>query len=463
MATEIETTSPVIARQPAQALPAHPLPEVHSGQGGNGQSGHFHEEIPTDLPRVGTGMVVIVTLVFVLLLGGLFVLGYLPHRARIAAADEVVAQQNDKPIVGVALPTRADSVGELNLPGDARALQETSIYPRASGYLKTLLVDIGDHVKAGQLLAEIDTPEIDAQLNQSRAALEQAKANATRAKADADFAQTTLRRYQDAAKGGGGAVTEQDIDEKQSALNQANSAYVAAQAAILSAQADVQRLTDMQNFKKVTAPFDGVITARNYDIGALLSPTNTAAGAELFRITRSDTLRVFVNVPQAASSSIKLGQKAAFTVANYPGRDFEGTVTRTTGTIDPATRTLRMQIDIPNPDALLKAGMYGKVRLAMHQDKPPLLVSTSALLFEADGPRVAVVDKTGRIKMQPITLGRDYGTQIEITSGLKGDEQIVTNPGERMADGVEVQVSSKKPSTPEETSPKPRTREATAE
>jgi RND family efflux transporter MFP subunit len=427
----------------------------------------FHDDIPTDLPKVGTGTVVVVAALFLALLGALFALGYFPHRQRVAASEKIAADVDQTPVVDVVAPRRAESTGELLLPADARALQETSIYPRASGYLKKLLVDIGDHVKAGQLLAEIDTPEIDAQLNASRAALRQAQANLAKSKADLDLAQTTLKRYEEAAKTADGSVTQQDLDQRRSAVNQAESAVHAEEANVGAAQADVQRYTDLQGFQKVTAPIDGVVSARNYDVGALLSPNNTAAGAELFRITRSDTLRVFVNVPQWAATSIKPGQAARFQVRNFPGKWFEGKVTRTTGTIDPASRTLRVQVDIPNPSGALQAGMYGKVRLAVHEAQPPLLVPTSAMLFEADGAKVAVVDGGGKVKMLPITVGRDFGTELEVIAGLSGDERIISNPGQRLSDGVAVEVAPPQkapaaPGAPGGTNPQQKTQQAAA-
>jgi RND family efflux transporter MFP subunit len=302
-------------------------------------------------------------------------------------------------------------------------------------------------VKAGQLMAEIDIPEIDAELNESRAQLQQIKTNVAKAQADYDLAQSTWNRYDSLARTGNGAVTEQDLAEKLAAFNQAKAALDSARAAVTASEAAVQRLMDMQSFAKVTAPFGGIVSARNYDIGALLSPTNAGDGKEMFRLTQADTLRVFVNVPQSYASSVKLGQPAGFTVRNFPGKVFEGKVTRTTGAIDPNTRTLRMQVDIPNPDLTLWAGMYGQVKLAITPDHPPLIVPTSAMMFKPDGTIIAVAEGN-RVHLKKVTLGRDFGTELEVVDGLNDNDKVVSNPGERLSEGIEVQVLERKePST----------------
>jgi RND family efflux transporter MFP subunit len=276
---------------------------------------------PTNLPRVSTPVVAAVLLAFLLVLAGLFALGYFPHRHRVNEAKEFAENQQDVPKVDVVQPARRTTAGDLVLPADTRAMQETSLFPRTSGYLKKLYVDIGDRVKAGQLLAEIETPEVDAQLNSARASLEQAKANVTKSEADLDLADKTVRRFESPAVAN--SVTPQDIDEKRSAFNQARAARDAARASVNAAQAEVQRLTELQSFEKVTAPFAGVITARNYDVGALMSAGNNSAdGREMFRIAETDVLKVLANIPQTYVTSVKVGQTATLEVRNYPGRTF---------------------------------------------------------------------------------------------------------------------------------------------
>jgi RND family efflux transporter MFP subunit len=318
-------------------------------------------------------------------------------------------------------------------------MQETSIFPRANGYLKRVLVDIGDRVESGQLLAEIEQPDVDADLLQAKASVAQANANLVKAQNDFDLSQATLKRYEGFAQGGG--VTQQQLDEKRAAFAQAQSALAGAQANVKVADAAVQRLTAMQGFEKVTAPFAGTITSRNYDIGALINGTNPAAGHELFRVADTATLRVFVNVPQTYVTAVRTGQPASLIVRNFGNREFAGTVARSAGALDPATRTLRYEIDVPNSDGVLYAGMYVQTKLPVTPHQAPMVVPTSALVFDATGTKVWTVDN-GKAKAKKVDVGRDFGTEVEIASGLKGDESVVTNPGERLADNAPVQVTA---------------------
>jgi RND family efflux transporter MFP subunit len=401
---------------------------------------HNPDELPTDLPKVGVKTVTLFSVGVVIVFIAMFVLGYVPHRLRIREAKEVAAQKDAPPIVDVTQVKCNQAGADLTLPADARAFQETAIYPRANGYLSKLLVDIGDHVKAGQLLAEISTPEVDAQLNESKAALLQAKANLTTSKTNFELAQSTFNRYESLAKTG--AVTSQDVDEKRSMFEQARSALAAADANVAVQQAAMQRLTELQGFEKVTAPFPGVISARNFDVGALLNPSNTTPASALFHLAQVDTIRVFVSVPQSYVSVITIGQEATFESRNYPGKFFKGKVTRTAGAIDPVTRTMRVEVQCANPDDALYAGMYGTAHLPITKDVSSIIVPTSALMFQADGTKVAVVED-GKIRTQKVAVGRDFGTELEILDGLKGDEQVVTSPGQRIADGVAVTVAKK--------------------
>jgi membrane fusion protein (multidrug efflux system) len=214
---------------------------------------------------------------------------------------------------------------------------------------------------------------------------------------------------------------------------------------VAAATASVKRLTEMQGFQKVVAPFDGIITDRNYDTGALISATTSGAGAgrALFQIKQTDTLRVFVNVPQTYATEVHPDQNADLLVRNYPGKPFAGKLARTAGAIDPSTRTLRVEVDIPNAAQQLYPGMWGEVRFKIAQTKPPVVIPTSALMIGADGVRVAVVEAGDKVRFQTVDIGRDFGAEAEVVNGLTGDERVVTNPGERLADGVEVKVTSK--------------------
>jgi RND family efflux transporter MFP subunit len=374
------------------------------------------ETIPKNLPKVSTGSVLIGTAIFVILLIALFFVGYFPYRHGVEEIDQLAkAAGETTPIVNVVRPQRQEEGTDLDLPADVRAFQSTSLFPRTSGYLSKLNVDIGDHVKDGQVLAVIDTPEVEAQLAQAKATVEQMQANVGKTKNDFDLSKTTLDRYQNFGKSGG--VTQQQVDEKSSAYAQAKATYEAAVASLASANAEVQRLTAVQNFSRIVAPFAGTITARNFDVGALLSSTGSK---ELFRMEQTDTLRVFVNVPQTYATAIKTGQPADLLVSNYPGTPFPGKVARSTASLDSNTRTIKFEVDVPNPDGKLFAGMYGQVKFTVKPPTAPLIVPTSALVFNAKGMRVATVTDDHKIKYLPISVGRDFGTEVEVSTGLDG-------------------------------------------
>jgi RND family efflux transporter MFP subunit len=408
---------------------------------GRGEEESHPDEIPKDLPEVPTGRIILLAVIFLILIAVLFVVGYIPHhRANVKLQQQSAAMQNAKPIVEVAKPKLSDAAVDLELPGDALALQQTSLYPRANGYLNKLYVDIGDRVKDGQLLAEIAAPEVDAQLAAAHAALQQAQANEARAQTDYGLAKATLDRYQGFFKSGG--VTQQDLDVRQTNFNQADANLKASTASVASAKAEIQRLSSLQGYEKVYAPFPGTITYRPYDVGALLNPASTGPGLELFDIARTDILRVFVNVPQDYSTEIRTGQPAQFLVRNYAGDPFTGTVARTAGAIDLRTRTLRIEIDFPNGDGRLFAGMYGTIKINVPRRTPQIIIPSSALVFDASGLRVAVIDDQHRAHFKTVVVGRDFGTTVEVAQGLSASDQVVDNPGEKIADNVEVEIHS---------------------
>ena len=423
-----------------------PAAFVHGDGKPNDDHGHGHGEKVgegahrVELPPMSTGVVLLMGGGFVALLAALFVVGYLPHHRREAAIHERANQQESgKPVVNVAMVKHAQAQPVIELPGAARAFQSTALYPRASGYLRKLNVDIGDKVKAGDTLAEIETPELDAQLASARATLEQYRAAATRADSDFELGGTTLKRYQAFAETGG--VTQQQLDEKRSAYEQAKSAQVGAAANVKSGEAEVQRLEALQGFQKVTAPFAGVITARGYDAGALLAGTN--ASKPLFQLDQIDTIRVFIDVPQAYAPQIRVGNKTLFVVRGNVGQPFEGLIARTAGAIDEATRTLRVEADFPNAEGRLLPGTYGTVRydVGTAGQKPPLVIPTGALVFNSKGTQVVVIGDDNKASYRAVTVGRDYGTEIEVAKGLDGTERVVADPGERVAEGVEVEVA----------------------
>jgi RND family efflux transporter MFP subunit len=400
-------------------------------------------QIPVDLPQVGTLGVLLIAVVALALFGSLFALGWFPHEKQQAEARKEAAEAAQaKPIVDVTRPKTVTGAVDLVLPGNVQPNQTTDVYARTNGYLKPLPpgIDIGANVKAGQLIAEISAPEVDAELEQARATLEQANVTVGRATNEYNFNKSTFERYQGLAKTGG--VTQQQLDEKRVGFNIATSSLKAAQAAVLAAQANVKRLTELQGFEKVTAPFDGTITDRKYDAGALISSTNTAPGKYLFRLDQTDVLRVYVDVPQGSSTDVKPGQAAELFVRNYPGRPFKGTVARTAGALDQATRTMRVEVDIPNADHKLLPRMYGQIHFKIPRDRPSVVLPTSAFIFNANGLRVAVVDDQNKVHYRDVTISRDFGSEAEVSQGVTPDDRVVTNPGEHIAEGVDVAINA---------------------
>src|SRR5437870_1791417 len=307
----------------------------------------------------------------------LFLAGVVPRlmlRYRLRTAATAVRQQ--PPVVSTVSPQRAPEVIEVPLPGSMQAILETGIWARTNGYLNARYVHLGDRVNRGQLLADIDTPEVDQQLMQAIATMAQDKANVVKLEADLGLARTTLQRY---VAAGPGTVSKQQIDERTSAVTDAEKVVDAARATVYADEANGRRLLDLQSFQKVYAPFDGVITARNVDPGSLISAGSTTGTRELFRLAQVDALRIFVYVPQSYGSDIKAGQTADVSVRELPGRVFQGTVTRTAGAIDPTSRTLLTEVPVPNPDGLLLSGSYATVRFNVHRPAPPLVVPQSVL------------------------------------------------------------------------------------
>jgi RND family efflux transporter MFP subunit len=352
-------------------------------------------------------------------------------RARAAASLQKETQQMAIPTLSVASPKRSDGTTEVVLPGSIQAFTDAAIYARIGGYLKRWYVDIGDKVKAGQLLAEIEAPEADQQLRQAQADLLTAQANAA-------LAETTAARWQ--ALLVTDSVTPQETDQMVGDRN-------AKVAMVESARANVKRLEELQSFEKIRAPFDGVITARNVDVGALIQVgTGTGTGAELFQLAATRTLRVYVNVPQVYSRSAVPGVQTEITLAELPSRRFKGTLVRTSDAIDPRARTLLAEVDIDNASGELKPGAYAQVHLKLVSTAGALVVPATALLFRAEGPRVVVV-RNGKAELVPITIARDLGTALEIASGLTGNEQIVLNPPDAIVTGQDVNVAPSAPAS----------------
>ena len=357
-----------------------------------------------------------------------FATGFIPLRKRNATLlAEASDQAQALPRVEVIKVARASGKSELQLPGSMQAVTEAPILARADGYIRKRAVDIGDRVHAGQIVAEIEAPELDQQvlqakanLEQAQAALEQARASYEQGKSNMELAKVTAERW--GKLGAKGVVSRQENDQYQSQyqaqisnLQALDKAIAAQRSNVTASEANLSRLTNMQSYRIVRAPFDGVITQRNVDVGALVNAGNTL----LYRVAQTSTLRTYVNVPQASASSIHTGQTATFTVSNLPGRTFSGTVARTANSLDPATRTLLVELHVVNSDGALLPGMYCQVQLDTSRDNPPLVIPSDSLIVRTGGTLVAVVRPNDHtIHLQPLVVGRDFGDRIEVLSGL---------------------------------------------
>ena len=328
------------------------------------------------------------------------------------------------PTVAVIHPAIEPSEEGLVLPGTLQAYVESPIYARTNGYLKKWYRDIGSRVRQGELLAQIDTPEVDQQLVQARADLETAKANC-------DLSRITAARYEELVKTDG--VSKQEVDN-------AAGDYAAKQAAQASAAANVKRLEELESFKHIYAPFSGVITRRNVDIGTLINAGNGGATQQLFFLAQTDPIRVYVNVPESAAPSIHPGLAAYLELTQFPGRKFQGQVVRTAEAIDPATRTLLTEVDVPNKSAELLPGGYAQVHLNVKIGGTRVQVPVNALLFRSEGLRAVVIDQNHKTRLQALTIGRDFGTSLEVLQGLTPGDWIVLNPADSLEDNQQVNV-----------------------
>jgi RND family efflux transporter MFP subunit len=326
--------------------------------------------------------------------------------------------------VSVVSPKPTTPAQEIILPGNVQPFISSPIYARTSGYLRKWYFDIGAHVKKGQLLAVIDAPEVDQQLEQSLSNLHTAKANLA-------LAEITKNRYQGLKKTN--AVSQQDVDNAVGTYN-ANSAIVEAN------QANVKQLQALQSFEKIYAPFDGVVTARNTDIGDLInSGSSSAAKTDLFHIAQPGKLRVYVNVPEEYSQGTKVGMTADLSLAEFPGRKFQGKLVRTAEAINVTTRTLLIEIEVDNPTGTLLTGSYAEVHLKVPTPASTLLLPVNTLIFRSQGLHVGVV-KDGKVVLTTVTAGHDFGNTIEIVSGLKPDDQVIINPPDSIVHGQQVKV-----------------------
>jgi RND family efflux transporter MFP subunit len=400
------------------------------------QAAHAHQKRrPSGTVLVLIGLLVVVAAV------GAFFTGFIPHQRRQAAlVAEEKTEEETAPVVNVTPVERSSGNSQLVLPGNIQAITEAPILSRASGYVKKRLADIGDRVKEGQVLAEVDAAEMDNQvrqvqatLEQTRASQEQAGANLVQARTNEKLYKTTSERYGNLLQKG--AVSRQEFDNftaqyqaQQAAVQAMEKGVNVARSNIAVAEANLARLTEMQSYLKVKAPFAGVITVRNVDTGALVNEGSTL----LYRIAQTDRLRIYVNVPQSDASGIQVGQAAKVTVSDMASKEFLGKVTRTANSLDPSNRTLLVEVQVPNATNTLMPGMYAQVNFSTPRSEPPMLIRGDALIIRANGPQVAVVMPDSTVHFQVIALGRDYGDRIEVLSGLKAGQQLVINPGDNI-------------------------------
>jgi len=360
-----------------------------------------------------------------LLLLGLGIVPRLEGRSELRQQTSLYSE----PEVAVASPLAGQTVRHLKLPATVQPYAETSIYARTNGYLVHWYHDMGSQVDAGQPLADIATPEVDAQLLQARHVAATAQANYEIAKVTADRWTGLLKTH---------AVSEQEVQQDVATMK-------ADRAALEAAQADVRRLEELQSYEHVVAPFSGVVTARNVEVGALINAgSGTSAGSPLFHLVETDRLRVFIDVPQEFAADVGPGTAATLSLPQQPGRSFPGTVARTAGAIDLTSRTLRIEVDFDNRDGQILAGAYGLIDLAVPIAHPRASLPVSALLFRPLGVQVATVDATGHVQLKSVTLGRDFGNRIEIASGLTGTERIILNPSDAVVAREAVRVVSTK-------------------
>ncbi|HUJ95963.1 MAG TPA: efflux RND transporter periplasmic adaptor subunit [Terriglobales bacterium] len=354
----------------------------------------------------------------------LFLSGILP---RVKARSTLTRETKELavPAVLVVQPKRSAPTQEIVLPANVQAYVDSPIYARTNGYLKRWYVDIGARVKQGQLLAEIDTPEVDQQFRQAKADLATAVANR-------DLSKITADRYQGLLKTD--SVSKQDADNAAGDL-------AAKQATVQSEEANLKRLQELVSFQKIYAPFEGVITARNTDIGALIdSGSSGGPRTELFHMVQPDKLRVYASVPQAYSQAAKPGMSADLVLSEFPGKRFQGTLVRTANAIDPSSRTLLVEISVNNPTGTLFAGAYAEVHLKLPTATSAFLIPANTLLFRSEGLRVGIAGAQGRVELRPITLGHDFGTDVEVVAGLTGNENVILNPPDSLIDGQTVRI-----------------------
>jgi RND family efflux transporter MFP subunit len=398
----------------------------------------------------GRTLVTVVLLVAALAVAGYYY-GYEPRQRREAVlAAESQAGAESLAVVNVAAVKRSATSSSLVLPGNIQAVTEAPVLARATGYVRRRLVDIGDRVKAGQVLAEIEAPELDQQIKQAKAsvdqadaAIEQAQANLQQGHANESLAHATALRFDPLFKKG--VISRQDNETyqaqwaaQQAAVQALEKAVGAARSNAAAARANLERFDQLQSYLTVRAPFAGVVTVRNIDAGVLVTEGSTL----LYRVAQTNPLRIYLNVPQVDAEAVRVGQHATLTIPDLPGRQFPGVVARTANALDPSTRTLLVEVRASDAGGVLLPGMYAQVDLSVPRKDPPLVIPGDTLVMRSNGPQVAVVSADGTVHFALVQLGRDFGDRLEALSGVKEGQQLVVNPSDAVQEGVKVKISS---------------------
>jgi RND family efflux transporter MFP subunit len=412
-------------------------------------------------PRSPLRALILFFVILAVLIGIGIAIGSGPRRAREQALYAASQSESERPaVVNVVAARTAPANLNLELPGDLQAQVDSPIFARVDGYLSKRLVDYGDRLRKGQEMAEIETPELDQQISQARAtlsqsqsALKQLQANLALAEANLKLAEVTYTRWKHLTDRG--VFSKQETDQKEADLGVRKAEVDAAQAAINTGtdtvranQASLGRLMEMKAFAKVTAPFDGVVTARNVDIGTLINSGNNGPAREMFHMAQIAPLRIFVNVPQTNVAAIHNGQMAELRVQELPGQVFQARVDRSTNAVDPASRAMLTVLEVPNKRGLLMPGMYASVKFVVNRSAPALLIPGDTLILGKPGPRVAVVGADRCVHFRNIQIGQDFGAEVEVTSGLEAGEQVVVNPTDAVREGALVDVRTTPPGSP---------------
>lgn len=414
----------------------------------NNPENHDHQEsedlgfqLPPPSRTSRTGVIVVVAIV----IAGAFGFGWMQRskaHSRLDESPQTVASTAVR--VEVMKPRVLSSDRELALPGTVRALEQTKIYPRTTGYVRKWTVDIGDKVTAGQVLVEIDAPDLDAQLGQARAQLAQAQAAVNQVLAQSKYSKSNTQRYETLADQK--LVSQSQVEQTQAQASTDEASVLAAQSNVAAQQANVRRLVETQGFLKVLAPFAGTVTSRSIERGDLVSETKTT---ELYTIAATDPVRVFVEVPQTVVASVTPGAPAEITVREYPGRKFTGKITRSAGALDPDLHTMTTEVQVPNADGALKPGMYVQAALSFPVPHRVVEIPSTALYSDSQGLRVAIVDPQQKLHYLPITIERDTGATLQVSTGLTGDEKLIKIAVPGLAEGDSLEVAPPRaPATP---------------